>query len=130
MEERLIKTIGLKNGLTGSLFDGSRKIAGDRWFVSVILRIDIPVNEETVNEKSVNAPVKEVAEILGNPVVFEKKMDRNFIDEQKKDEIVNGLVESLITGLSSYLSHEKFAEKFVAKSYKAAAERRKWYSTA
>jgi hypothetical protein len=35
MNEKLIKTIVLKNGLKLEIYDQSRKIAGNRWLVKV-----------------------------------------------------------------------------------------------
>ena len=43
MDEKLIKTVELKNGLKLDVLDGSRKIAGDRWQVVLKIRINIPV---------------------------------------------------------------------------------------
>lgn len=43
MEQTLIKTIELSNGLKLNFYDISRKLAGDRWYVGLIARIDIPL---------------------------------------------------------------------------------------
>jgi len=43
VEQTLIKTIELNNGLKLHFYDISRKLAGDRWYVGVIARIDIPL---------------------------------------------------------------------------------------
>ena len=45
MQSKLIKTIDLENRMQLNLYDGSKKLAGDRWLVSLIIRMEIPVNE-------------------------------------------------------------------------------------
>jgi len=45
MKQALIKTIELGNGLMLEFYDISRKLAGDWWYVGVIARIDIPIDE-------------------------------------------------------------------------------------
>jgi len=39
MEEKLIKTLDLKNGLQLKIFNASRNLVGDRWLVSLIARM-------------------------------------------------------------------------------------------
>ena len=41
MNEKLIRTIVLGNGLILEIYDYSRKLAGDRWLVKIVSKIDI-----------------------------------------------------------------------------------------
>jgi hypothetical protein len=45
VKEKLINTIRLDNGLELKLYDSSRKVAGDRWRVGIVARIDISLDE-------------------------------------------------------------------------------------
>jgi hypothetical protein len=126
MEEKLLRTIHLSNGLTLHLYDRSQKIAGDRWQVSVIARINIPVDDKSVDEKHLHASLVEVKNLLGDAQAFEQKLQRNFIDAHEKEKIVDGLTESLLTGVAPYFSNENFAVKYVSKLYREAAKRQKW----
>jgi hypothetical protein len=126
MENKLLKTLHLSNGLILYFYDRSKKIAGDRWQVTVIARIDIPVDGRTVDETQLNASLADVKNLLGNSQVFEKMLQRNFIDARKKDSIVGGMVESLETVAVSYLSNKKFAMKYVVKRYREAVLKQKW----
>jgi hypothetical protein len=51
MEEKLIKTMDLTNGMQLNFYDGSRQLAGDRWLISLIIRMEIPVAEVSINDK-------------------------------------------------------------------------------
>ncbi|MBT9438589.1 MAG: hypothetical protein GAS50_05285, partial [Desulfobacterales bacterium] len=66
MEEKLIKTIDLENGLELKLYDASRKLAGDRWLVSLIARMEIPTSDSLLKEDvSPSLNVDEVRKVLG-----------------------------------------------------------------
>jgi hypothetical protein len=44
VSENLIKTIVLGNGLILEIYDHSRKVAGDRWLVKMVAKVDIPLD--------------------------------------------------------------------------------------
>ncbi|MBL7208342.1 MAG: hypothetical protein ISS67_07485, partial [Desulfobacterales bacterium] len=50
MTSRLIKTIELKNNLTLNLYDESIKMIGERWLVTLVARITIPVDETSIQK--------------------------------------------------------------------------------
>ena len=49
------KTVKLDNGLILNLFDASRKIAGDRWFVSIVAQIEICVDPKMFDDDPGNS---------------------------------------------------------------------------
>ena len=51
MKEKLIKTMGLENGMQLDFYDASRRLAGDRWLISLIVRMEIPVVEALINDE-------------------------------------------------------------------------------
>ena len=126
MQEKLLETIRLDNGLKLRLFNCSRKISGGRWYVSVLARIDIPINDQTVDETEIDADLRDIKDLLGDVIVFEKNMERNFIDEKEKEEITKELIDSFKSGTSPYLSHEKFPLKYISKVYGEALKRKTW----
>ena len=121
----MITSIPLENGLTISFYDGSRKIAADRWQIVVIARINIAVDQVQFTQMDRDVRSK-LIQTIGDQIVFEKKMTRNFIDEKQKEVIVNSLYKSFLQNTMSYISHRQFAEKFVLKTYADAIEKRKW----
>ena len=69
------------------MYDGSRKIAGDRWQVACIVAVEVPVDypdAEILSAAGVNRD--DLKGIFGDVVVFEKVMERNFIDENESQE--------------------------------------------
>ena len=127
MEMELKQKVALKNGLMLCLLDASRKIAGDRWFVSILAKIEIPVDEKIVDTNGVEIPVEDLRALIGERVEFEKKMERNFISEDRKDETVSEIIRTFMADIVPYLSDEKFAPKYLVKIFKEARMQRGWY---
>ena len=83
MEQTLIKTVELSNGLKLDFYDISRKLAGDRWYVGMIARIDIPLTDSLLtNQQLSNYSVEEIRNALGEAVSFQQKRERHYIDER------------------------------------------------
>ena len=84
-EEKLINTIPLENDLCIKIYDGSKKIAADRWQIVVTARIRIAMDQ--VQFTRVDSEKKsEIIQLIGDQVVYEKKMIRNFVDQKIKEE--------------------------------------------
>ncbi len=125
MKETLVRKIALANGLTLELVDASRKVASDRYRVELIERIHVPVDTDLFTEKDA-IDVGALRATLGVAVVFEKRTERNFIDENKKDAVFDALVEASVTDTVRYYAHPDFARKFLMKTYRDALRRRRW----
>ena len=130
MAENLIRRIDLENDLVLTFYDGSKPVAGDRWLVSLTARVRVPVDDSLfdANDPS-GVSVEKIREILGDSVVFEKEMTRNFIAEKEKDRILDGLMESFLSSTLSYIATPEFPEKFVMKKYSEARQRIALYKT-
>jgi len=130
VEEKSVKIMELENGLVLKISDASKKIAGDRWQVSFIARIEI-FTDNVLSEKnsSLNVTADEIKEKLGNMVVFEKKEVRNFIDEKNKEEVFENLCLSFLASSLSYLSRADFSGKFILKKYKEHTAKALCYAT-
>lgn len=127
MEEKLIKTIDLENGLELKLFDASRKLAGDRWLVSLIARIEIPTNDLLLKKDgSPLLNVDEVKKALGEKLLFEQKRDKIFIDEKEKDEVMKEIQDSFLSSSLSYLSYSDFPKKYVLKKFNEKIKKDLW----
>jgi hypothetical protein len=128
MKQTLIKTIELSNGLKLHFYDISRKLAGDRWYVGVIARIDIPLIDSLLtNQHLLHYSVEEIRNALGESVCFQQKRERHYIDEREKDDLLNGLMNSFIKRTLNYLSLPDFPGKYVLKEFQAYRKRKKWY---
>jgi hypothetical protein len=128
MEQTLIKSIELSNGLKLDFYDISRKLAGDRWYVGVIARIDIPlIGSLLTNQHLSHYSVEEIRNALGESVCFQQKRERHYIDEREKDDLLNGLINSFIKRTLNYLSLPDFPGKYVLKEFQAYRKRKTWY---
>ena len=128
MEQKLIKTIELRNGLKLDFYDISRKLAGVRWYVGVIARIDIPLIDSLLtNQHLSHFSIEEIRTALGESVCFQQKRERHYIDEREKDELVNSLMDSFIKRTLNYLSLPDFPGKYVLKEFQAYRKRKTWY---
>ena len=125
MEEILIKSIKLENELTIKLFDGSRKIAGDRWFVSMIARAEVPVNINSFKGgRKSDISIDEIRSALGESVIFEQKFEKNFVDDTEKEKIINRQKESFISNVMPYISLPQFPQMYILKEFHKAAQKR------
>ena len=128
MKLQLIKTIDLKNSMQLNIFDGSRKLAGDRWLVTMVARIEIPVSEvlmqdEHESKESVDAIIK----VLGEKVLFEQKRERIFVDETEKETIFEEVYDMFLNSTLTYLSNKKFPQRYVLKKYREESEKDSWH---
>ncbi|MFH1580697.1 MAG: hypothetical protein ABIC39_01260 [Pseudomonadota bacterium] len=128
MEEVLINTIDLENGLELKLFDRSRKLAGDRWLVSLIARIEIPTNDPLLKEDgSSSLNFDEAIKVLGEKLLFEQKRERIYIDEKEKDEVMKGIQDSFLSTSLPYLSRSDFSRKYILKKFNEKIKKDSWH---
>jgi len=117
MENKLVKTIWLKNNLELKIYDCSKKMAGDRWLVKMIAQVDIPVSSvpETLHDlqHDQDSNKDEILKLLGSVITFEQKRERFFIDESKKETVFNELYDHFVKSTINYLSHPDFPKKYV-----------------
>ena len=128
MKEKLIKTLELKTGLQLKIYDASRTMAGDRWLVSLIARMEIPVTK--VLEKNDSHPkenANEIKDVLGERVIFEQKRDRIFVDIKEKDSVFKEMHDLFLGSSKDYLSRETFPKQFILKTYKEKMKKASLY---
>lgn len=124
MKEKLIKTLDLENGLQLNIYDASRKLVGDRWLVSLIVRMDVPVTETL--QKDSRQPIvniNEIKDILGDSVLFEKKREKIFIDTDEKETASKELCDMFLNSSLNYLSKDIFPKQYVLKTYAKEVKR-------
>ena len=129
MDEKLIKTVALKNGLQLEVLDGSRKIAGDRWQVVLTIRIEIPVKCIAPDDDSqVDYDLNDILASMGENVCFEHKTQRNFIAENKKDDVLDNMIDSFIYSSFDYVSNPDFPKRCILRRYRENLKRKSWKS--
>ena len=128
MKEKLIKTMDLKNGMQLKFYDNSRKLAGDRWLISLIIRMEIPVAEVSINDggKSMES-VDEIKKVLGEKVLFELKRERIFVGDSEKQTVFEEVYDFFIDSVLGYLSNKAFPKRYVLKKYREKVAKESWY---
>ena len=119
MEQRIVKTIDLENGQTLVISDLSHKISEAGWVVVMKANMEIKI----VKELFFDAPLsdfkfQDILGILGDKVVYEYKIQRNFILNSDKDEVFDNIIETYIKNMGQYVAKPGFPGKFVLKEYK------------
>jgi len=125
MKEKLIKTLNLKNGLQLNLYDGSRKLVGDRWLITLIARMDVPVAEELKRHgRELTENIDEIKDLIGETVLFEKKREKIFVDKTEKETVFNALCDMFLNSTLSYLSKETFPRQYILRTYREAVKKK------
>ena len=130
MKENLIKTINLENDMQVCFYDGSRKLAGDRWMVSLVVRMEIPVSQAMVLDDGESTDINDIRHLLGETVLFEQKRDRIFVDDKEKESVLEELFERFQENALHYLANPLFPEKYVRKLYKEEKKKQSLYPEA
>jgi hypothetical protein len=121
MEGKLIDEVRLKNGLTLELHDRSRPVAGDRWLVSFIARIEVNVRPEYFEGRHIpDLPFDAIRTAVGDKVTYHHEKARNYIAETQKDEVFEGLKERFLAASLGYLSSADFPRKLILMEYQKA----------
>jgi hypothetical protein len=119
MKEKLIETLDLENGLQLNVYDASRKLVGDRWLVSLIVRMDVPVTETLgKNSRQSTENIDEIKGMLGDSVLFEKKREKIFVDTAAKETVFKELCDMFLNSSLNYLSKDIFPKQYILKTYK------------
>ena len=113
MVKQLFRTIGLENGLQLEIWDLSRKIAGDRWLVSLELRVDVPLMErhfQSLPEKE--KAMKALRTRYGDKITYKHKIEKHFVSHEQRETVFLTFMDTARKGLLEYLSRSDFMEKF------------------
>ena len=114
MGNNLTDTIELGNGLILEILDSSKQIAGDRWFVSIVARVETDVRPELFEGEAISeSQIKGIQALAGEKVSYQYKIQRNFVDETEKESVLNALKEQFLDTNLKYLSSPDFPKKLM-----------------
>jgi hypothetical protein len=122
-----VKQLKLENGTELEILDASRPLAGDRWQVAAVFRLTIPITSEMFSGTKTPDDVAEIRRLLGERLVFEKRLERTFIDKGAREKTFEQLVDSYLEGALEYISKPAFARNYVLKRYAEAVRKSTWY---
>ncbi len=119
MENMVYKKIELENNQTLVILDSSRKITEDAYVVIMKANIEIKIEKELFSEDLLSDfKFEDILATLGDKVIYEYKIERNFIMDKEKDRVFEGLVKTYLDNLGQYVAKPKFPGKFILKEYK------------
>ena len=118
MPEKLIETITLSNGLILELWDKSRPMAGDRWLIALLAKVEVPVLPEYFSAlNNSEQAYRDLLAAYSDPLVFTQEKTRHFVDEKNIDDVLAELCQRFKDNLLSYLGNPRFASLYVMKKY-------------
>ena len=131
MSKTLIEKVTLPNGLTLELWDNSRLMAGDRWLVALMARVEVPVLPEYFSTLDHGEQAyRDLVDAHGDPLVFTQEKTRHFVDGNETKETITGLCQRFKDNLIGYLGNPKFAPQYVLKKYGDLRDRQDWSTEA
>ena len=127
MSERLIERITLPNGLILEIWDESRLMAGDRWLVSLLAKVEVTVLPEYFSTLDDGEQAyQDLVAAHGNPLVFTQEKVKFFVDEGETKDVLTRLCQRIKDNLVVYLGNSKFASLYVLKKYGDLRDRQDW----
>ena len=130
VNEKLIKTIVLGNGLILEIYDHSRQVAGGRWLVKMVAKVDIAIDyliNNTRGSSKLNLQIDELRKFFDASIRYEQKRERNFISEKEKDIVFDDLLTSFLKSSQAYLSHPDFPIRYAVREYSKKKQQSTWY---
>jgi hypothetical protein len=125
MSERLIEKIRLPNGLILELWDQSRPMAGDRWLVSLLAKMEVPIFRRYFSTLDHGEQAyHDMITAYGDRLVFTQEKLRHFVDEKQTRDVLAELCQRLKNTLVLYLGSPKFASFYVLKKFGDLKDRR------
>jgi hypothetical protein len=105
---KLIEEIKLSNGLKLNILDLSREIAANTVKVEISFTADINLEKSFFPD---DESYLKVAEIFGNTLTYEYKMERAYVTKENQDAVREELINTFKTNSLHYVSTKDFARK-------------------
>jgi hypothetical protein len=113
----------LANGIVVRFYDESRRVAGDRWQVTVRYGAVVSVSESFWSLVSETPElIAEIRATLGAEIVLTHVNERNFISVEEKEVLVAEIVRQARKNIFGYLADPGFPEHFFKRRFKEARE--------
>ena len=115
----------LENGMELLLYDRSRVIAGDRWQVELRCEVHIPVDESYWYMMDQEDPqlLPDIRNILGDRLVFVTTKQRNFVDAEERETVIQEMVQQVYNSMLEYLKKPQFPQEFFKKQYRETLQK-------
>lgn len=122
-EVKHLKEDQLANGVVVRFYDESRRVAGDRWQVTVRYNVVVSVSETFWSLVSGEPElIEEIRATLGTEIVLTNVNERNFIAAEEKEGLVAEIVSRTRNNILSYIADPEFPECYFKRRFKEARE--------
>lgn len=124
MEENIYKQIELENKQTLVIWDMSRRISDDAFLVLMKAKIEIQIKKDLFSDPvfseqgMTDMKFNEIVSVLGDTVIYEYAIERNFIMETERETVFDDLFDTFMRNLGQYIVKPQFPGKVVLKAYK------------
>ena len=122
---KIIDQRHLENGIELLLYDRSRVTAGDRWQVELKCEAHIQIDESywdmVTDEEGRLLP--DIRKILGDRLVFVATKQRNFVDANERETVLQEMVQQVYNSMLKYLKKAHFPREFFKKQYRDARQK-------
>lgn len=123
----LIETVYLGEGITVKIFDASKKLPADRWQITLTARLEIPVETLYREKPEKFPPAEDLRATLGDPLIYEHKDVRQFIDANEKPAVFESLRKTFTERVLPHIAKPRFHVNYAAKKYKEYTRQQTWY---
>jgi hypothetical protein len=124
MASAIVKTLKLDSGCRVEMADVSRKQIGDRWIVTLEVRMHIPVIAAVLEPAGPEAPdIEAVQAMLGDTAVFVQRKEKIFVDDSDRETVFETLCRQFEEGPMAYLRNPRFPGRFLIKQYEEKRKR-------
>jgi len=116
----ILKKKKLVNGITITICDQSRQIAGDRWHLCLACKASMPFNNdfESVNPDGDTEELRaEIRQRMGNELIFTLTKERNFVSIDQKEGTMQEMLRQVLEHVTSYLASDKFPVRLYGSLY-------------
>lgn len=112
----------LANGVMVRFYDESRRVAGDRWQVTVRYDVVVSVPETFWGMVSAEPEIlKEIRATLGSEIVLSNSYERNFISVEEKEGLIADVISRTRKNIFGYLADPGFPESYFKRRFKEAS---------
>ncbi|WP_245605476.1 hypothetical protein [Thermodesulfobacterium hydrogeniphilum] len=122
-EGKMVEKIQLDNGLTLEIWNYSRKIAGDRWLVGLLIQVGVSPEEVHFSNREYYQMFLEKTD---GRVYYRYRKERTFVPEDQVESLFSTMKENFLSAALPYLSHPDFRDRLIKREVKLFEQKMDW----
>lgn len=117
--EKVLDSRKLANGVVVTVTDISKPVAGDRWVVRINCEARMPLPQSVA--KKIADEAGGLGEMmrgsLKDELVYCFVRERNFIDQERRKELIAEILDQIVTNTFPYLAEPEFPARYAEKCF-------------